>query len=195
MQQLGEDGAHVEAAVEAILEFGRVTMSVLGKAEGMVGIADGSPQIAQQRIDRPKLQEPDACLPAPSDHALMLGPHNLGGAESIAGLSDARLKGDVKWIIHEGWEIQAIERPFWVRLSRDDAAARSSPTNAPANPDTSISAESNWGYSRKSAIPSSVRMRCRSVSSRLRHQPGRSARARISRMDFASGGGASPRDV
>ena len=48
-EQAWQQRAHVEAAVEAVLELGEVAVRVLGEGEGVVGAGDGRLQVAQQR--------------------------------------------------------------------------------------------------------------------------------------------------
>jgi predicted xylose isomerase-like sugar epimerase len=50
VQQLAEDVAHAEATVGAVMEFGEVTMRRPSKAEGLVDVADGGRQIAQESL-------------------------------------------------------------------------------------------------------------------------------------------------
>ena len=49
--QATEDGAHVKAAVESVLEFSEVAVSVLGELDRMLGAGDGRIQVALRGAD------------------------------------------------------------------------------------------------------------------------------------------------
>lgn len=77
-----QDGAHVEPAIEAVLELGEVAVGVLGKTEGMVGPADRGLQVAQQRVDGLELRQLHARPATAGDDALVGGADQGSGAEA-----------------------------------------------------------------------------------------------------------------
>ena len=57
-------------------------MGVFGKVKGMVRTAEGTLEVAQERIDCAELRQSNADLSAPGDDALMLGAYDLDGTEA-----------------------------------------------------------------------------------------------------------------
>ena len=45
MQEASEDGGQIEAAIETVLDFGEVAMSVFGEIERVVGSSEGGLQV------------------------------------------------------------------------------------------------------------------------------------------------------
>ncbi|EWS52458.1 hypothetical protein X551_04758 [Methylibium sp. T29] len=63
-------------------------MGVLGEVEGVVSTAERALEVAQEGVDRLELRQLGAGLAAAGDHALVLGPDDLHGAEAPQAVGD-----------------------------------------------------------------------------------------------------------
>jgi hypothetical protein len=68
-------------------------MRVLGEIEGVVGTPKRALEVAQKGIDRSELRQPDAGPASARDNALVLGAHDLDGAEAPQPVGDHRSRG------------------------------------------------------------------------------------------------------
>ena len=73
MEQTSKDCGQVEAAVESVLNLGKVAMSIFGEVERMVGAREGGLQVAQQGVDGEELLELHAGRATTCDRALVGG--------------------------------------------------------------------------------------------------------------------------
>ena len=81
-QQALQDGRQIKAAVETVLDLGQITMSILGKVEGMVGAGIGCLQIAKEGIYGAELFQLDASRTAAGNDALLRGSRCGDGAKA-----------------------------------------------------------------------------------------------------------------
>lgn len=82
VKQARQDGAQVVSPVEAVLEFGEVSMAVPGELEGVEGASQPGFEIARQRADRLELRQLDRSLSSAGDDSLV-DAGALGGGEAL----------------------------------------------------------------------------------------------------------------
>jgi len=71
--QSRQNGRQVKAAIEAVLNLCKITLTVLVKVKRMVSSTEGSFEVAQQRVDGVELLKFDAGSATASDGALVAG--------------------------------------------------------------------------------------------------------------------------
>ena len=72
-RQASQNSRQVKAAIEAVLNLCKITLTVLVKVKRMVSSTEGSFEVAQQRVDGVELLKFDAGSAAASDGALVTG--------------------------------------------------------------------------------------------------------------------------
>ena len=93
MQEASEDGGQIEAAIETVLNFGEIAMSVFGEIERVVGSSEGGLQIAEQGIDGMELLKLDAGRAAAGDGAVVRGAAGGDGLKTPQAVRDYRSRG------------------------------------------------------------------------------------------------------
>lgn len=77
MDEAGNDGAQIEATIEAVGVFGEIAPGIFGKAEGMVGSRHGGFEIRDERIYPTELGML-SCLPAGTNDDGLVRSHRIG---------------------------------------------------------------------------------------------------------------------
>ena len=92
--QPGKNRAKVESTIEQVLNLGKVTMRVLGEAEGVERAGEGSLQVAKHRVHGQEVRILDAGRSTASDVWLVQDACALEDGEAAQAVGDHRRWGN-----------------------------------------------------------------------------------------------------